>query len=94
MARNRKWQVAGLALVALGVFLFARFWTNSGTEIPSSESGMLSILDWGTFFVSPVLVLGGLALAAWAALSGRAHRHPAPTSGEIRKQVRILESTH
>ncbi|WP_062208339.1 hypothetical protein [Demequina oxidasica] len=93
MVRNQKWLVVGIALVAIGVFLFARFWTLSGTETSVSGSGMLSNFDWGMFFVSPFLVFGGLSLAVWAALSGRA-RHRTLTSAEIHEQMRVLESTH
>lgn len=94
MVRNRTWLVVGVALTAAGLYLFARFWAIAGAETPPGQSGILSGLDWGTFFVSPLLVFGGLLITLWAALSGRSRRQPAPASAATLAQMRVLESTH
>lgn len=96
MVRNRKWLFLGLALVALSVFLFARFWAVSGTEAPLTGSGALSNLDWGAFFVSPVLFIGGVSMIVVAIILDRAHHAPHTRAApvDILAQMRVLESTH
>ncbi|WP_061964233.1 hypothetical protein [Demequina aurantiaca] len=85
---------SGAVLAAAGLYLFARFWNLSGAETPPNGSGMLSSMDWGTFFISPVLFLGGVAIVFVGALSGRHRHHRSPTPADTNAQMRILESTH
>lgn len=94
MTRTHKRLILGLALFTAGLFLFIRFWVIVGTEVPADQNGMLSNLDWGTFFVSPVLILAGVSLSVWALVSERRRRRPVSAWAEFPESMRVLESTH
>ena len=98
MSRQKILMGLGFAVALAGVAIFARFWVISGTETPPNSSGMLSVLDWGSFFVSPLLVLGGVAVAVWATLANRhtpaAWPHPASAPPEDQRTHQWLETTH
>jgi len=65
----------GVALIAVSVVLFARFWSLTGTQTPASRGGgqMTSSLDWAAFFASPLIALTGLGLIVWALLQRSGH---------------------
>lgn len=58
----------GLALIAVSVVLFVRFWSLSGTDTPLNPSGgqMTSSFDWASIFASPLIALTGVGLIVWA----------------------------
>lgn len=74
MPRQKLMFGLGIIAAVAGVAIFTRFWVISGMETAPDSAGMLSVLNWGSFFVSPLLVAGGVAVAIWAALSDRRRR--------------------
>ncbi|WP_430867220.1 hypothetical protein [Demequina aurantiaca] len=96
MSRKTLFVGLGAGCAIVGGYLFARFWALAGTETPADQSGMLSFLDWGTFFISPLFVIASFVLVLLGILSG-ARRQSAPDSKfdpKLDAQMRALESTH
>jgi uncharacterized membrane protein len=96
MSRKNLFLGLGAGSAIVGGFLFARFWAVAGTETPPNQSGMLSVLDWGMFFISPLFVIAGFILVVFGILSGARRQHAIDKQNDpqLEARLRVLESTH